>query len=1574
MTKSDGPPELGQIRAELKRLVMDAFGADPRAIPDDVPILDMGVSSLALVEGMRRVFDHFGVLVSIRRVIEGQVTLGGLALYIEQELLTQKTTKKAAAGAAQGSSAGSWTVQREVPLDSSQMHVAFLARYSNEAAAAYNEAAVIRLTGDLHGPAIQAALDEAANRYEALRTVLNPNSDTLMVGAGQALELSVSPVSAGLLAARLAEIASRPFEPGKRLFRAELLRLADNEHILILVGHALVLDLNSLHLVLSETARLYQAYARDDLAPPMPPCLQWTDYLAMGSTSEAQDAQRQALAYWENIFTGGVPRLELPTDFARPAVKKYAGARQTLALNAGLQALIGEWTAVQGIRIESVLFAACTAFVHRLTGSADLVMGASSESLYLDTGLPAFARTSSMLPVRSRFDPDQSFAAYARAQGQRLAEANSQKVFSFTDLIRSLDLPRDQSRSVLFTTAFRSVIQPQTPDFGDLQAAYLLPPSTGARYDLEFIVLSGEQGLQLICEYSSELFEQATITHWLHGLEAYLFAALTNSQLACGVLPVLSTGEQEIMLRQWNDTARLLPPGKTVLDLIIEQASLRPEQPALSFGETKLTYDQMHRRMETIASALQNTGVERGQRIGVLMRRSLDLVPAMLAVWRLGGVLVPLDSTFPAARLAFMLADAGVQTVLTNRDLLSLLEGDSHFHPLCIEDIGRDEMPLSKEADSAASEDPAQILFTSGSTGKPKGVEVRHRSLLNVLLDLHRLLEFGPQSSMLALTTTSFDISNNELFMPLLAGGMVEVGEDGLVGDGLQLAERLRVRVPSHLQATPSTFKSLLAAGWQGDSKLYLLSAGEALSRELAENLVDRCRKLWNLYGPTETTVYSAASLVSHAPGKPMRIGRPLANSYLYVLDARLQPLPIGAVGELYIGGVGVSPGYWQRPELNAERFLPDPFRPGERIYRTGDLARYLPDGELVCLGRIDDQVKVHGVRIELGEVETAVRSLAGVRDAVVTPWKDAHSDIQLCVHIIPTEPGVLTGAAVRALLRQRLPEVMVPPQIVFTSAFPLTANGKIHRAALASQVSTSQPTAEVDFEPPASETERSLAQVWAQVLGIDPLIIGRQSDFMDLGGHSLLMTRLMLEVRNLFQVTFKMREFFGASRLNQFAALIEERQHQQSMQSELHQPAVPTRSSEWARQRMAFLAREAELPQYIAPARGLSYRSGEPYRSVFLTGATGFLGAYIVAEILNTTQAELYCLVRPKRGENNKLRIEKQMRHYDVWPQNAAWQQAWNTRLHVVEGDVTLPRMGLPDVVYETLARQVDAIFNGAAHVNFIYPYEALRATNVLGLHEVIQFAFHLRIKPVHHLSTAAIWPMGAQYTFRERDSIDHYKLLNLGYDEAKWVGEKCLLNAAERGLPVARYRPGEVGGDSVTGRCVTDHFLIACIKGFLQFGAFPRLEIGVDVAPVDYVAKAMVYMAFQRNPLGRAFHLNNPNPGSMADALTFLRQQGYTFEELSFEALRDQLVNSPTFSQNALFPYQAVLEEMDAVSMQLPTYDTSQAQRELAGSGIICAPTSSDLYGKYLGYLQRIGFLPLPEAQVALVGRANG
>ncbi len=1326
-------------------------------------------------------------------------------------------------------------------------------------------------------------------------------------------------------------------------------------------------------IVLHDIAELYGVFSRDEEAVAPAPALQWADYLAMGDLPEAKEAQHLAEAYWKEVFSSGIPRLELAADHPRPAVKKYAGARRVLQLEPSLDERLKGWAAAQGTNAEVVLCAVFIAFLHRLSSLEYFVVGVESEPLYLDTGIQAVAKTRNMLPIKTNFDPARSFKDHVGILADSLEKSNNHRHLSLAELIQLLNLQRDQSRSALFTAAFRSWAQGIPPALEKLETAFILPPSAGARYDIELIAVSTESGTQLVCDYSTELFETETISRWLDGIATFLSSGLEDDSGACGLLPIMGAQERELLLVGWNQTEKAFPRERTVLDLIGDQVQARGEHTAIRFGKESLSYTQLWGRVDEIAAALHARGVRHGNRVGILLKRSIDLIPALLATWRLGALYIPVDKGFPKSRLAYMLADASVQTVLTNRELLDLLDEKQAQAALCIEDAKTGTGASIKKLSPAKGPDSAYVIYTSGSTGKPKGVEIGHSALVNALLATKEYMQFVPDHSILALTTISFDVSTNELFMPLISGGCVEIGEDGLVADGIQMVARFESSKPTHIQATPSTWKAILTAGWKGDKNACLVACGEALNRELAEQLLEKCRMLWNLYGPTETTVYSAGYRVESAPGKAMRIGRPFPNTQLYVLDQQYQPVPIGSIGELYIGGDGLAVGYWQRPELTGERFVINPFHPSERMYRTGDLARILPDGNIICLGRVDDQVKIHGVRVELGEVETALRSLSGIRDAVVTSWTDQRADIQLVGHVIPEKKDSLTAAQLRAQLRERLPEVMIPPHILFTEAFPQTANGKVHRAALPSPDGVYLKANEKMVEKPNTATEQALAKIWANVLGIDANLIGRDSDFIDLGGHSLLMTLLMVEVRKLYQVSFNLREFFGASTLKRFASLIDERRQQESAGAHSGQLASSNRSAEWARQRMAFLQREALLPHYITPARGMVYQPAPEIRTVLLTGATGFLGAYTVAEILKTTNAQLYCLVRPKRGENGKDRIEKQMRYYEVWGADEAWQSAWDQRLHVIDGDVTLPRMGMSDAMYETLAETVDAIFHGAAHVNFIYPYEALRATNVLGIHEIIQFAFHLRIKPVHHLSTAAIWPMGAQYTYYEKDSIDHVGILNLGYDEAKWVGERCLLHAADRGLPVARYRPGEVGGDSVTGHCVTDHFIIACFKGFLQFGIFPDLDIEVDVAPVDYVAKSMVYLAFHRNPLGRAFHLTNPTRVRMKDAFTFLRALGYQFKELPFVELRDSLVNSGDFANNALFAYQAALEDMNDISMQLPTYDTREAERELAGSGIVCAAADAKLFGTYLRYLQNIGFIPQPEHLAAISDRAR-
>ncbi|HEX8991096.1 MAG TPA: amino acid adenylation domain-containing protein, partial [Anaerolineales bacterium] len=1179
-------PDIDRIRKELQQIITSVMGDGLPSIPFDVPILDLGVGSLALVEGMRQVYDRFGVLVSIRRVIEGQVTIGSLALYIEQELNSQGSSKRQG----QGDRVTERQVEREIPIAPSQQHLAFLSRYSAEAGAAFHEALAVRLSGAMHGPALHAALEEVGRRYEALRTALNPDGNSLQVCTGEALELIVSTASDDEWEERLSGIVRRPFEQGSRLFRAELLRLAETEHLLVLVGHALVVDQQALIIVLNDIAGLYTAYARDQEAGAPPAVLQWTDYLSMGETPEAKEARRSAERYWSAAFAAGASRSDLPTDRPRPAVKRYAGSRVDLQLPGAVHQQLRSLAASEGLAPDSLLFGAFSILLHRLSDTAHLVLGVESEPLYPDAGLPVVAQTHNMLAPRTEYDPRRSFQGHLRSAAQLLAEANSHRHLSLGELIQILHVPRDQSRSAVFGSAFRSWAEPSLPRFESLQATYVLPPSSGARYDLEMIAVTSDNATRLVFDFSSELFDAATILRWLGGMASLLETGLQKPNEPCGLLPLMSAAEREQVVVRWNETEASFPREQTVLDSIAGQAKQRPDRVAIRFGASSLTYTGLMERVETVAHALRKAGVTKGDRVGILMRRSLDLIPAMLAAWRIGAMDVPMDIGFPAKRIAGLLEDAEPRAVLTNEDLASLLDEKHRALAVLIEQV-KQESSAGGAFEPASGSDSAHIIYTSGSTGRPKGVEIRHRALLNVLLATRDYLKFAAGNSMLALTTISFDISATELIMPLMAGGTVDLAEDGLAADGLQLKERIEQRRPSHVQATPSTWKSVLTAGWEGSREICLASAGEALSRDLAEQLLPRCGALWNLYGPTETTVYSSASPVRSAPGEPIRIGSPLPNTRVYILDREYQPVPVGAIGELYIGGEGVAAGYWHRPELTRERFLENPFVPGDRMYRTGDLARFLPDGQIICLGRADDQVKIHGVRVEPGEIETVLRGLPGVQDAAVTSWIDPRGDRQLVAHVIAAGRKTLSSLQIRTELRAQLPEVMIPPHILFTDSFPHTANGKVHRAALPNPEELQPASTQAPREAPSTSTERELARIWGTLLHVDAGIIGRDSDFMDLGGHSLLMTVLMIEVRKVFQISFSLREFFGASTLRKCAALIDDRRRQATLAAADRARLASSRTAEWARQRMLYLQREAELPAYLAPARGLTYR-----------------------------------------------------------------------------------------------------------------------------------------------------------------------------------------------------------------------------------------------------------------------------------------------------------------------------------------------------------------------------------------------
>jgi amino acid adenylation domain-containing protein len=587
--------------------------------------------------------------------------------------------------------------------------------------------------------------------------------------------------------------------------------------------------------------------------------------------------------------------------------------------------------------------------------------------------------------------------------------------------------------------------------------------------------------------------------------------------------------------------------------LIEAQAARTPDSPAVAFEGRTMTYRELDARANRLAHRLRALGVGPETLVGLCVERSAEMVVGLLGVLKAGGAYVPLDPAFPPGRIAMMLEDAGVKVLLTQQDLReSLPSGDAEVLCLDSDSSGIEECPDTPPDVAVSPENLAYVIYTSGSTGKPKGVQVPHGALVNFLTSMAGLLGVTERDALLAVTTLSFDIAALEIYLPLTVGARVEIVPRDIAADGARLAERLGRGDVTMLQATPATWRLLLEGGWTGTTGLAILCGGEALPRALADRLVDKGRVVWNLYGPTETTIWS--SLAKVEPGDaPITIGRPIAQTQLYVLDARLRPVPVGVTGELYIGGAGVARGYYQKPSLTAERFLPDPFSkaPGARFYRTGDLARWRSDGTLECLGRADHQVKIRGFRVELGEIESALARHPAVREAAVVAREDATGEHALVAYVAARDGQASGAAELRRWLGEALPEYMVPSAFVALDALPLTPNRKVDRNALPAP-EAGRGDSGLDYVPPRGPVEEALVGLWSDLLGVER--VGVRDNFFELGGHSLFATQLLARLRDTFAVEPTLRDFLDDPIVAGLSRLIE---HELAAGSGLQAPPI---------------------------------------------------------------------------------------------------------------------------------------------------------------------------------------------------------------------------------------------------------------------------------------------------------------------------------------------------------------------------------------------------------------------------------
>ncbi|MEP6633283.1 MAG: amino acid adenylation domain-containing protein, partial [Luteimonas sp.] len=1032
---------------------------------------------------------------------------------------------------------------RVVPTTEPQREVWLADKLGRDASLAFNESVSLRFRGSLDTDGLQASLQTLVERHDALHASFGPDGETLCVLESPMFVLQRFDVSGETESARVAAIAQQlresvetPFALDRDgLFRAQLLRLGDDDHLLILTAHHIVCDGWSWWVLVRELGVLY-AQGRGGADEPLMPAHSFADYALAEALHPADATHTADEAYWVSRFTGAAPVLDLPTDRPRPAQRSFASARQDHVIDAALVGALRAMGARRGASLFATLLAGFASTLSRLASQSDIVIGIPAAGQSIDGHDDLVGHCVNLLPLRCDIDPARSFGDTIDVLQTVLLDALEHQRYTFGTLLKKLRIQRDPARMPLVSVMFNidQALDQQSTAFPGLSLDFTANPRSFENFELFVNAVQAHGEIRLECQYNRDLFDADTVKRWLATYETLLRNAVQRSDARVGELATVDADAMRAL------TALQPPPTPFAADRgmheVFElQCDRAPQRIALRFGGETLTYAQLEARANRIAALLRARGVHRGALVGLALDRGVDMLAALLAILKTGAGYVPLDPAFPQERLAYMVGDAGLAALVTQRAHADRF--DLRGRPVLI----LDELDTELEAASpmrfeqtTVAESIAYVIYTSGSTGKPKGVQVPHRAVSNFIAAMQARPGILADDRLVAVTTLSFDIAVLELLLPLSVGAEVILADRETAMDGERLAVLLRDGDATLMQATPATWRVLIDAGWSGGAEFRVLCGGEPLPADLARVLQSRSAEVWNLYGPTETTVWSTCWRVETSE-RGVSIGTPIANTSVWVLDPQGQPCPLGVPGELCIGGDGVTLGYLGRNDLTADRFVADPFskRVGAKLYRTGDRGRWRADGTLEHLGRLDFQVKVRGYRIELGEIETALATCPGVMQAVALVREDRPGDVRIVAYAIAQMGTKLKERDLIDQLKRALPDYMVPQHVVSLAAMPLLPNGKIDRKSLpipGIAVPSENATA------PRNALERAIAASMARVLGLPT--VGIDDDFFSLGGHSLLAAQLTSRLNRELGLSLTLRALFDGPTVTRLAEI----------------------------------------------------------------------------------------------------------------------------------------------------------------------------------------------------------------------------------------------------------------------------------------------------------------------------------------------------------------------------------------------------------------------------------------------------
>lgn len=1461
----------------------------------------------------------------------------------------------------------------------------------------YLSQAVIAIEGIINLKILEEAVQKVIDRQEILRTTFCQRSGMLIpfqvIDENNKItwqSIDHSNLSRSEIEAELAELLSSQKSAQFNLDRDSLLhllliKLNNNCYYLIVTLPSLCADSQTINNLVGEISQSYSLCLQEKnfLEEPVQ-YIQFSEWQNELSTEVAEAEQD----YWQQQQSRFRQDLILPGELDKNLDQEIKTDIYSLTIEQELRDKIDFLVVQYNTDISNFLRVCWYILIWKLTNHSEIAIanlfdGRKYEELKDTLGLLA-----QFLPINCTIDQQFTFKEILSSLENSKYQAEQYQ----EDYLRENNDRVRARRDSLLPIGFEFEKLPNKYDVDGVSFSLLKKDIQLESFKIKLTCWQQEDSLTTDFYYDTQKYSLETIARLAKQFHILLESIIANPEATVGELNILDRQQRHQLLVEFNNNITNYSQDQCIHTLFESQVTKTPNNIALVYDSEKLTYSELNRKADVLANYLRQKGVKSETLVGLYTERSINTIVGLLGILKAGAAYLPLDSALPIEGLTFRLQDAGVSVLLTQRSLVTKTPGSIQETIFLDTDWNSVEEENQNSLDNKVQPDNlAYAIYTSGSTGTPKAVGVEHRQLTNYLYSIIERLNISPGASFATVSTFAADLGNTMLFPALCTGGCLHIIPQNTASDPQEFSNYCQRYPIDYLKIVPSHLSALLSSTSKVEflPQKQLILGGEASNCELIAKIQQQqpnCQIL-NHYGPTETTVGVLTYQIKPETNDKLTIvpiGQPLPNNQVYVLDEQLKPVPLGVPGELYIGGAQVSRGYLNRPELTKEKFVPNPFNDGQ-LYKTGDRVRYIPalkdtaesyglasqthNSNIEFLGRIDRQVKIRGFRIELGEIESKLQQHPGINSAVVIKSEESLDNKRLIAYIV-TDPqfrllhqnkDTAIASELRGFCTNQFPEYMIPSAFVVLKALPLTANGKIDYRALPTPEQT-RPELKQLYIAPRSPLEQQLAEIWTKVLGLEK--IGIHDNFFELGGHSLLITQLLAKVRNTFDVELPLKDLFNAptiadlaESINQIVGIDENTERHKEEKTSIN------------------LNSEAILDPDIVPGENFLNTTVIP-KSILLTGATGFLGAFLLHELLEKTTADIYCLIRAENITQALKRIENKLQSYLLWDKN------FSGRIIPVMGDLSQPLLGISTDCFNTLAENVDAIYHNGAWVNFTYPYSQLKAANVLGTQEVLRLAVQSKVKPVHFISTIGVVGAADRHLeiISETTPINCSEQIESGYTQSKWVAEKLVTIAHDRHIPVTIYRPGRISGHSQTGVCNPDDHTFRMIRGCIQLGTVPQDDSLVNLTPVDYAVGAIVHLSSQPESLGKTFHLFNPQPTPWREVVNSVISLGYPLKQLDYQQWRKDLLTTVERSpDHPLFPLISTFDAPHKPSNSIrgtgvhesetlhndteesinQKLEASNTNAGLAGTSIVCPKCDRQLLSTYFSYLANQGFL---------------